>query len=425
MYSPTAQLDFNSCVSGTSNSVQDGYLSPSYNVDVYDLIRISRHILGIDELPKPYYWIAADANNSGTITTLDLIHIQRVILGGSFSQVPSWRFVPKYALADPSFADDFFDAPFEAVWSTDSGEYGYLDGADNSYLGGPHGNSAPTAPTNLRHFLIDMNSPSMKEPDTWSFLAVKTGDVGEAAEGESEESEFVLDVPSHPCLKAGKLATLKVKSSWGVEQLAGLQLAFDLAGEALMETRLRSGGANLIGPDDFYLSEEAARLVWFLGTAAPSLDLAAGDVILELDIIPESDICDLREVIKLPPSAFNKAVIARAAQGQKAEYGKLDKLYMELEVGSAGQEEGGRIMDVFPNPAGGNEINIKLLLGAEAPVSVQLFDVFGNSSFADFGIRAAGEAELPPVSLQGLAPGFVFYTIHIGGAPYTGRLVKF
>ena len=37
------------------------------------------HILGMDELDSPYQMIAADANNSGTITSADLVEIRKLI----------------------------------------------------------------------------------------------------------------------------------------------------------------------------------------------------------------------------------------------------------------------------------------------------------------------------------------------------------
>ena len=65
-------------------------------VSIFDLVLISRHILGIQPLGSPYKIIAADVNRSGTITTLDMVLIRRVILGldQEFSQNSAWRFVP-------------------------------------------------------------------------------------------------------------------------------------------------------------------------------------------------------------------------------------------------------------------------------------------------------------------------------------------
>lgn len=64
-------------------------------VSTLDLLLISQHILGNDRLDSPYQIIAGDANNSQSLTTLDLISIQKLILGRItvFPNNFSWRFV--------------------------------------------------------------------------------------------------------------------------------------------------------------------------------------------------------------------------------------------------------------------------------------------------------------------------------------------
>ena len=56
---------------------------------------MSKHILGVQPLNSPYKMIAADVNNSQTITTLDLIQLRKLILNidTEFQNNTSWRFV--------------------------------------------------------------------------------------------------------------------------------------------------------------------------------------------------------------------------------------------------------------------------------------------------------------------------------------------
>lgn len=64
-------------------------------VTTYDLVLISKHILGLEPLNSPYKMLAADANLSGSITTFDIVQLRKLILGIQDS-VPgntSWRFV--------------------------------------------------------------------------------------------------------------------------------------------------------------------------------------------------------------------------------------------------------------------------------------------------------------------------------------------
>lgn len=72
-------------------------------VSTLDLLLARAHILGLRPLDSPYKLIAADVNNSGSITTLDLLEMRNVLLGESdrFANNTSWRFVDrKYVFPD-------------------------------------------------------------------------------------------------------------------------------------------------------------------------------------------------------------------------------------------------------------------------------------------------------------------------------------
>lgn len=71
--------------------------NPLNGVTTYDLVLISKHILGIEPFDSPYKMIAADANKSGSITTFDIVELRKLILG-IYTELPnsvSWRFVDK------------------------------------------------------------------------------------------------------------------------------------------------------------------------------------------------------------------------------------------------------------------------------------------------------------------------------------------
>ena len=64
-------------------------------VSTFDLAMISKHILNVQPLDSPYKVLAADANNSRSVTTLDLVAIRKVILfvSNEFPNNTSWRFI--------------------------------------------------------------------------------------------------------------------------------------------------------------------------------------------------------------------------------------------------------------------------------------------------------------------------------------------
>ena len=76
----------------------------SCGVTSLDLTIIRNHLLGTNctVMTANWQYIAADANLNGTISTLDMVDIQKIILGQPHT-VPSWRFVPTttYGLMSP------------------------------------------------------------------------------------------------------------------------------------------------------------------------------------------------------------------------------------------------------------------------------------------------------------------------------------
>ena len=90
------------------------YLDDRHNngVSTFDIIIISRHILGVTPFDSPYKIIAADADNSHTVSTLDLIKLRKLILGieDRLEFNTSWRFVDasyEFPFADDPWFEDF------------------------------------------------------------------------------------------------------------------------------------------------------------------------------------------------------------------------------------------------------------------------------------------------------------------------------
>ncbi|MBK7476777.1 MAG: hypothetical protein IPI11_12470 [Haliscomenobacter sp.] len=74
-------------------------------VSTFDLVLVTKHILGVQPLNSPYKLIAADINNSRTVTTLDLIQLRKLILGidARYANNTSWRFVDaSFKFANPA-----------------------------------------------------------------------------------------------------------------------------------------------------------------------------------------------------------------------------------------------------------------------------------------------------------------------------------
>jgi len=70
-------------------------INPLNGVSTFDLVLISKHILGITTFDSPYKYVAADVNKSGSITAFDMVQLRQLILNinTEFSNNDSWRFV--------------------------------------------------------------------------------------------------------------------------------------------------------------------------------------------------------------------------------------------------------------------------------------------------------------------------------------------
>lgn len=169
---------------------------PLNGVSTQDIVAIQKHILGKEALSTPYKLIAADVNNSRSISSADIAEIRKLILGtiSEFSKVKSWTFVPMtYKFANPEY-------PFEAPRTED----------------------------------IHFSQTQVDESKTSSFMAIKLGDVTTNARaknvGKIEErtnQSLKLEVDEMD-LQAGQEVTVNFRGI-NFEQIEGYQfsLKFD------------------------------------------------------------------------------------------------------------------------------------------------------------------------------------------------------
>jgi hypothetical protein len=180
--------------------------NPLNGVTTYDLVLISKHILGIEPFDSPYKMIGADANKSGSITTFDIVELRKLILG-IYSELPSntsWRFVDKaYSFPNPL-------NPFSAVF--------------------PETKSVQ-----------DMQMANLEE----DFVGVKIGDVNNSVIANSlvnaddrSQGTLYFDLKDRD-LKAGEIVEVSLSAA---EKVAGYQFTLNLDG---LETIEVLPGANM------------------------------------------------------------------------------------------------------------------------------------------------------------------------------------
>ncbi len=99
-------------------SLYDNYtVTPSKNDDALngvttlDIVRIQKHILGLDVFTNMQEFVAADVNNNASITGVDIIQLRRLILGlyenDELPDNDSWRFIPTVFEWNDAFPFEF------------------------------------------------------------------------------------------------------------------------------------------------------------------------------------------------------------------------------------------------------------------------------------------------------------------------------
>jgi hypothetical protein len=107
------EYKFNNLPRGSFYTIKP-YLNakPLNGVSTFDLVLISKYILGIEDFDTPYKIIAADVTKNGRVSVQDMVELRKMILRiqTDFTSNTSWRFVDnQYAFPDPAnpLASDF------------------------------------------------------------------------------------------------------------------------------------------------------------------------------------------------------------------------------------------------------------------------------------------------------------------------------
>lgn len=93
---------------------------PLNGVTTFDLVLITKHVINDQPLDSPYKIIAADANKSGSVTTLDIVELRKLILNiyPTFPNNNSWRFVEgDFVFPNPT---DPFSSGFPEIYNVNN-----------------------------------------------------------------------------------------------------------------------------------------------------------------------------------------------------------------------------------------------------------------------------------------------------------------
>ena len=385
---------------GAANSLSAQRLNSgdaANGVSTLDRILVSRHILGVAPLDQPWKYIAADVNNSLNISTLDLIQMQKVILG--------------------------IDIDFEL--------------SDNWELIGENytipGNPDPFA-TSFQYSDLDCFEFDLGADNTPAFYAIKKGDVNGSVvqcdgttnyTGDFEIEGINNTTAAH--ITNGKVAFGAAASGTAFSKVAGFQAALRFDTTKLTLDTLLSKDLGDVDGDIYHLdsndpsllriswipengtardltsSEQAFELVFDLvgsGTLNFS-DIWIDSTVMapELYIMRDSTIDLYRLSLEAPSSGF---LIQAPGSGQ-------------LPASQAVAQE----LTVLPNPSSG-DFTIKALPPAASPVRLQVLDSSGKI-LIDQEADLSSDWQLPA---QSWPAGLYLLRTEVNGELYTTRLIK-
>ena len=342
-------------------------------VSTYDLVLISKHILGLEPFSTIYQALAADANRSNSVTTFDIVEFRKLILGiyDTLPDAKSWRFVRP--LADP-------------------GNYTMLDVAKDTFQ-----IIVPAIPD-------DVTLPKL------DFIALKMGDLNNSAisslQSDAEdrtETPPVLLSADDRVLEAGEMAVIPLH--WAADAvLNGWQLAL-----ATDPALARIEGMEAL-PDELWhlLPDGSVRALWQSGAPARfvSTDLVCSVKIRALQKTT------LSECLHLQTGALHAE-----AYGIQGERQPIQLKFRE------NREAPATFFPPRPNPTSG-ETSLGLLLPETTEVHLELFDIAGRRIWEHTAIASTGYHawDIPTSALP--IKGVYLYRLQAGHFETSGRLLR-
>jgi len=346
-YTVTPQLDKN-------------YLN---GVSTFDLVLITKHILGVQPLNSAYKLIAADVNNSKSVTTLDLIQLRKLVLNidTKFANNTSWRFV------DASFR--FANAA--NPWATQFPEV-----------------------ANLNDLAVDARA---------NFIAIKVGDVnGNAVASASARTAgtFNLNIDDQQ-MKAGN--EYRVAIAGDLSSIEGMQFTMNYNNKVVELVNIEYGVAK----------EEHFGIFAKEGVITASWNGNASNGVIATLVFRASADANLSEVLNL-----NSRYTAAEAYGRGGE-----QLGVALNfAGAQSKVAGFELKQNTPNPfAGETVIGFNLPVSGEATLTIQ--DVTGRTLRVVRGQYAEGYNQVTIKSADLGATGVLYYTLEASNFVATKKMI--
>jgi hypothetical protein len=355
---------------------------PLNGVTTFDLVLISKHILGTEPFDAGWKMTAADANRSGSVTTFDIVELRRLILGITDrmpNNTPSWRF----------FADTCM------VWGTPF-----------------FGNCPQTYKLPLM--------PLSNYPSKLSFRAVKVGDVnGTAASvdtltGHADERGALYPISfENQTLRTGQTLEVPVYATES-SLVEGFQCAFEFDPALCTVERMLPGRITV--SEENWAVPTTGRLHCSWSLESSPVALTPGDELFRLRVKALSD-------TKL------SAAVRLATEGQiQPEWyetgGQTKRLTWSARSGAAELASKNAIFQPQPNPSSSGRVSFPLRVDGDCSLELDIWSADGSRNWRRSVALSAGSHLIETDQQAMPQPGVYFWRARAGEAVMSGKLVR-
>lgn len=354
--------------------------NPLNGVTTYDLVLISKHILGITPLSSSYNMIAADANKSNNITTFDIVELRKLILGISTNLLPSntsWRFFDKSKqftdMSNPPnpFVDQI------AAWESIN--------------------------------CIELPTSNL------DFVAVKIGDVNNTAAPNRPEKRPVSYI-SWPALRpaAGEVITLPVYYE-GAKTIEALQMGLRFDPAKLHFLGASQGDMDSYLPGNFHVEPELGqiRTLW-LPMNEHWENIAPHTLLFYLSFEAIDNISGT-----LPMQLDNTLLDAAAWATDDQEF----SLEQSARLRERSEQTSELVATLRPTPTAGQAF-LSIESQTTEPCRIAIYDAFGQQLVLKEITLDKGRQDISLQEAEGLPKGVYIWKVFTHSAKTQGHLIK-
>jgi len=356
-------------------------------VSTFDLVKISRHILGMEALDSPYKLIAADANNSGSITTFDIVNLRKLILQltHDLPASESWRFVEADFIF-PNSTNPFQTSFPEAI---------AFNGLDTDVLA--------------------------------NFVAIKVGDVnGNANPGNfAEDSEqrtmesLALKVEDQ-MLVAGEEFDVPIKLA-DFERINGFQFALEFDSDKISFLDVNPQALKSFDESNYHLQLSKTGKLLLSWHQAQSISLEKEAILFELRFKSKKAI-KLSEVLKMETNIL-ASEIYQENLNKSVKILQIDLQYSVEKSNFESLTNGTVLLEQnTPNPFR-LQTQIPFYLPNAAPVRLRVFDSSGREIWSHSARFDQGKHHIVLNAAELNYTGLLYYKIETGDTQATRKMI--